>query len=41
MTDNAVKVSAGAIIGIDLDYDTVGSKGVMLMVAASGTAIKL
>ena len=41
MTDNAVKVSAGAIIGIDLDYDTVGSKGGMLMVAASGTAIKL
>jgi len=26
MTDNAVKVSAGAIIGIDLDYETVGSK---------------
>lgn len=41
MTDNAVKVSAGAIIGIDLDYETVGSKGGMLMVAASGTAIKL
>ena len=29
------------IIGIDLDYETVGSKGGMLMVAASGTAIKL
>jgi len=26
MTDNAVKMSAGAIIGIDLDYETVGSK---------------
>ena len=41
MTDNAFKMSAGAIIGIDLDYETVGSKGGMLMVAASGTAIKL
>ena len=41
MTDNAVKMSADAIIGIDLDYETVGSKGGMLMVAASGTAIKL
>jgi len=26
MTDNTVKMSAGAIIGIDLDYETVGSK---------------
>ena len=41
MTDNAVKVSAGAIIGIDLDYETVGSKGGMLMVAAPGTVVKL
>ena len=41
MTYNTVKMSAGAIIGIDLDYETVGSKGGMLMVAASGTAIKL
>ena len=41
MTYNTVKMSAGAIIGIDLDYETVGSKWGMLMVAASGTAIKL
>ena len=41
MTYNTVKMSAGAIIGIDLDYETFGSKGGMLMVAASGTAIKL
>jgi len=26
MTDNAVKMSAGAIVGIDLDYEIVGSK---------------
>jgi uncharacterized protein YbjQ (UPF0145 family) len=41
MTENAVRMNADAIIGIDLDYETVGSKGGMLMVAASGTAIKL
>ena len=41
MTDNAVKVSAGAIIGIDLDYETVGSKWGMLMVAAPSTIVKL
>lgn len=41
ITKNAVRMNADAIIGIDLDYETVGSKGGMLMVAASGTAIKL
>lgn len=41
MTDNAVKVSAGAIIGIDLDYETVGSKWGLLMVAAPSTIVKL
>jgi uncharacterized protein YbjQ (UPF0145 family) len=41
MTENAVRMNADAIIGIDLDYETAGSKGGMLMVAASSTAIKL
>jgi uncharacterized protein YbjQ (UPF0145 family) len=31
---------ADAIVGIDLDYETVGN-GSMLMVAASGTAVRL
>jgi len=26
MTENAVRMNADAIIGIDLDYETVGSK---------------
>ena len=29
-----------AIIGIDLDYETVGANGGMLMVTASGTAVR-
>jgi len=41
MTDNAVKMSAGAIVGIDLDYEIVGSKWGMLMVAALSTIVKL
>ena len=41
ITKNAVRMNADAIIGIDLDYETVGSKRGMLIVAASGTAIKL
>jgi len=41
MKEQAQKLGADAIIGIDLDYETVGSKGGMLMVTASGTAVKL
>lgn len=36
MTDKAVAMGANAVIGIDLDYETIGS---MLMVNASGTAV--
>ena len=41
MKENAEKLNADAIIGIDLDYETVGNRGGMLMVTASGTAVKL
>ncbi|TDQ28678.1 heavy metal-binding domain-containing protein [Tenacibaculum caenipelagi] len=40
MKERAQVLGADAIVGIDLDYETVGSGG-MLMVTASGTAIKL
>ena len=40
MKDQAQSLGATAIIGIDLDYETVGPKGGMLMVTASGTAVK-
>jgi len=41
MTENATKLVASAIVGVDLDYETVGKNGGMLMVTASGTAVKL
>ncbi len=41
MTDEALRLGAHAIIGIDLDYETVGASGGMLMVTASGTAVRL
>ena len=41
MKENAKKLNANAIVGIDLDYETVGKGGGMLMVIASGTAVKL
>ncbi|WP_299105774.1 heavy metal-binding domain-containing protein [uncultured Tenacibaculum sp.] len=40
MQDRAVQLGADAIVGVDLDYETVGPNGGMLMVTASGTAIK-
>lgn len=41
MMQHAAAMGANAIIGIDLDYETVGSGGSMLMVTASGTAVIL
>ncbi len=39
MGDQAQALGANAIIGVDLDYETLGSNGGMLMVSASGTAV--
>jgi uncharacterized protein YbjQ (UPF0145 family) len=39
MNDKARKVGANAVIGIDIDYETVGGQGSMLMVSVSGTAV--
>ena len=43
MTEQAQELGAGAVVGVDLDYETlqVGSGGGMLMVSASGTAVVL
>ncbi len=41
MAANAAALGADAVVGIDLDYETVGQGGSMLMVAASGTAVRL
>ena len=37
----ATQLGADAVIGVDLDYETVGQGGSMLMVTASGTAVRL
>ena len=39
MRTRAATLGANAVVGVDLDYETVGSSGSMLMVTASGTAI--
>ncbi|HZH65708.1 MAG TPA: heavy metal-binding domain-containing protein [Flavisolibacter sp.] len=37
----AAEMGANAIVGIDLDFETVGARGSMLMVIATGTAVKI
>jgi uncharacterized protein YbjQ (UPF0145 family) len=39
MAGRARDTGANAVIGIDLDYETAGQHGSMLMVTASGTAV--
>lgn len=41
LTAEATGRGADAVVGIDLDYETVGQGGSMLMVSASGTAVRL
>jgi uncharacterized protein YbjQ (UPF0145 family) len=41
MTDEAERLGANAIVGVDLDYETIGSNGSMLMVTAAGTAVRI
>ena len=40
MSDQAKSLGANAVIGIDLDYETVGANGSMLMVTAAATAVR-
>jgi uncharacterized protein YbjQ (UPF0145 family) len=35
----AAELGANAVVGIDLDYETIGANGAMLMVTVSGTAV--
>ena len=39
MEEQAMRLGANAVIGVDLDYETVGGNSSMLMVTASGTAV--
>ena len=41
MTERAIRLGADAVVGIDLDYEVLGQDNGMLMVTASGTAVKL
>ncbi len=39
IAEEARRLGANAVVGIDLDYETIGAGSSMLMVSASGTAV--
>ena len=41
MAERARALGADAVVGIDIDYEVLGQDNGMLMVTASGTAVKL
>jgi uncharacterized protein YbjQ (UPF0145 family) len=41
LEEQAREAGANAVVGIDIDYETVGGQGSMLMVSVSGTAVTL
>lgn len=41
MMGRANQMGANAIVGVDVDYETVGSNGSMLMVSVTGTAVRI
>lgn len=41
LEEQAKELGANAVVGIDIDYETVGKDSSMLMVTVSGTAVKV
>ena len=41
MRHRAAQMGADAVVGIDIDYEVLGANNGMLMVTASGTAVKI
>lgn len=39
LTEAARALGANAVVGIDIDYESIGENGTMLMVSVSGTAV--
>ena len=41
LVEKAQALGANGIVGVDLDFETVGAGGSMLMVIATGTAVRI
>ena len=39
--EQRISVGANAVVGVDMDYEVLGSNNGMLMVTASGTAVRI
>lgn len=40
MEERALQMGANAVVGVDIDYEVLGADNGMLMVTASGTAVR-
>ena len=40
MEERAMQLGANAVVGVDIDYEVLGADNGMLMVTASGTAVR-
>ena len=40
MEERAARLGANAVVGVDIDYEVLGANNGMLMVTASGTAVR-
>ena len=41
LEEEAERLGADAVVGVDIDYEVIGERGSMMMVTASGTAVTL
>jgi uncharacterized protein YbjQ (UPF0145 family) len=41
MQHNALELGANAVLGVDIDYEVLGQNNGMLMVTATGTAVRV
>ncbi|HBT64323.1 MAG TPA: putative heavy metal-binding protein [Ruminococcaceae bacterium] len=41
MEQRAYQLGANAVVGVDIDYEVLGTNNGMLMVSASGTAVRI
>ena len=41
VTDRAQRLGADGVIGVSIDFEVIGSRGAMIMVTATGTAVRL
>jgi uncharacterized protein YbjQ (UPF0145 family) len=41
LSDRAQRLGADAVVGLEIDFEVIGSRGAMMMVTAIGTAVRL